>query len=226
VAALAGVTGSFTSAGIGLQLHLRRRVAPPDRVELLLLQEGYAGLAPVEPDRWCVAALLPTSPTSEDPFRRLLSLLAAHPRVRGLLGNPDSLLEHTAAYPVRMGLRGTTPPGIFLVGDAAGFLDPFSGQGIALALLGGEAAAQAALEPRPTRAWRSYRSFLRCELAPRMVVAASLRRLMARPGWADHLIRIFRHHPGVGRRVVGLTRIAGSAAIGSLPRLAGRFLSP
>ena len=223
VAACAAVSGSFASPGIGLQLHLHRRIEPPDRVELLLLKEGYAGLAPVEADRWCLAALLP--PTA-DPHRRLLSCLASHPRTRELVGKTADRLDHTAAFPVRMGMRGVTPPGILLVGDAAGFLDPFSGQGIALALLGGEAAASAALEAHPAQAARAYRRFLRHELAPRMVVTASLRRLMARSAWADRLIRIFRQHPGFGRRVVGLTRIAGAPALGSLPRLAGRFLSP
>lgn len=226
VAALSGVGGSFGSSGIGMQAHLRRRVAPPDRVELLLLQEGYAGLAPVETDRWCLGALLPSSGTCEDPYRRLLSSLAVHPEVRELLMDPESHLDHTAAFPVRMGWRGVTPPGLFLLGDAAGFLDPFSGQGIALALLGGEACARAALNPHPFRAVRGYREFLSRELAPRMVVAASLRQLLARPGWAEHLIRIFRQHPRIGRGVVGLTRITGSPGLGSLPRLAGRFLSP
>ena len=226
VAALAGVGGTFTSPGIGVQIHLRRRVEPPDRVELLLLKEGYAGLAPVEPDRWCVAALLRASTPSEDPYRRLLSSLAEHPRLREILENAGHLLDHAAAYPVRMGLRAMTPPGLFLVGDASGFVDPFSGQGIALALMGGEAAARAALDPSRSLGWRGYREFLARELAARMVVTASLRRLLSRTGWADRLIRVFRRHPGFGRRVVGLTRIAGSPAMGSLPRLAGRFLSP
>ena len=226
VAAFAGVEGSFASPGIGLQVHLRRRVEPPDRVELLLLKEGYAGLAPVESDRWCLGALLPAPAASENPSRRLLSSLAGHPTVGKLLEGPDSVLDHTAAYPVRVGWRGETPPGLFLLGDAAGFLDPFSGQGLALALLGGEAGARAAWDPRPAQAARGYRRFLARELAPRMVVAASLRRLLARPRTADHLIRIFRRHPGLGRRVVGMTRIAGSQALGALPRLAGKFLSP
>jgi len=226
VAALAGVPGSVTSPGIGVQLHLRRRETPPDRVDLLLLREGYAGLAPVETDRWCLAALLPLPATTKDPYRRLQSFLATHPRIHGLLQNPEDLLGHTAAYPVRVGLRGRTPPGIILAGDAAGFLDPFSGQGIAMALLGGEAAARAALDPSPSQGMRGYNRFLSRELAPRMAVAASLRHLLARPGWGDHLIRIFRQHPGLGRKVVGLTRIAGSPAMGSLQRLAGRFLSP
>jgi menaquinone-9 beta-reductase len=225
VARLAGVGGSFSSPGLGVQIHLCRREEPPDRVELLLLHDGYAGLAPVELDRWCLGALLPSSPMLDDPYRRLLSSLSGHPRVRDLLGNPVNILDHCSAYPVRMGLRGSTPRGLFLTGDAAGFLDPFSGQGIALALLAGEAAARAAMDCRVSRARRGYRSFLNRELVPRMAVAASLRRLLEHPGWGDHLIQIFRQHPGLGRRVVGLTRIAGSSVMGSLPRLAGRFLA-
>jgi flavin-dependent dehydrogenase len=45
--------------------------------------------------------------------------------------------------PLAFGVRAVTSPGALLVGDAAGFLNPFSGQGVMLALRGGISAAHA-----------------------------------------------------------------------------------
>jgi 2-polyprenyl-6-methoxyphenol hydroxylase-like FAD-dependent oxidoreductase len=47
--------------------------------------------------------------------------------------------------PLAHEVRGRCAPGALLVGDAAGFLDPFTGQGVALALLDAEHAAEAIL---------------------------------------------------------------------------------
>lgn len=44
--------------------------------------------------------------------------------------------------PVWLGLRSQAPSGVFCVGDAAGFADPFTGSGLARALLGGALAAE------------------------------------------------------------------------------------
>ncbi len=48
--------------------------------------------------------------------------------------------------PLAHDVRRASAPGALLVGDAAGFLDPFTGQGIFLALTGAERAAAAILE--------------------------------------------------------------------------------
>jgi flavin-dependent dehydrogenase len=151
------------------------------------------------------------------------------PCLRELLEHPEAILDRSAAFPVRMGWRWGAPEGLFLAGDAAGFVDPFSGQGISLALLGGEACSSAAslwLQGRTAAARLSYARFLRRELAPRLVVGAALRRVMAHSSWTSGVLRTMRRHPELGRQLVGLTRNAGSAWLTSLPRFAGRLATP
>jgi len=229
VARHAGLHGPGSSVGIGLQIHLPRETVADERVELFFLREGYAGLCPVESSRYCLGALLPARASGRDPFGRLLEALPEHPLWSDRRACARRVVQRAAAYPVSMGIRRATRPGLFLAGDAAGFVDPFSGQGIALALLGGEAAARAIqgeFSQHPQSSRREYDRFLRRELLARLAVMTSLRRLLALPGCSDRVIRLFRRHPAFGKQVVDLTRIAGSPLLRSLPRLAGRLWVP
>ena len=59
----------------------------------------------------------------------------------------DARTDHAPRVPRPAGRRGTASgaPGLLLAGDAAGFIDPMTGDGLRFALRGGELAAQAAL---------------------------------------------------------------------------------
>ncbi|MGE5291388.1 MAG: geranylgeranyl reductase family protein [Micromonosporaceae bacterium] len=64
---------------------------------------------------------------------------------------------------LKLGMVGTTPagPGVLLVGDAAGLVNPLQGEGIAQAMASGQAAAHAILAQGPSRAGHQYRRYLR-----------------------------------------------------------------
>lgn len=104
---------------------------------------GYAGVVQLENGRWDVAA-------------------AVDPRTCRAAGGPGPFIESVlgeAGFPRLAGLRaarwhGTPalsrrrPPAaarLLCVGDCAGYIEPFTGDGITWALLGARAAAQAAL---------------------------------------------------------------------------------
>lgn len=73
---------------------------------------------------------------------------------------------------------------VLLVGDAAGFLDPFTGQGVYLALAGARDAADAIVEAiahpngRPA-VWHAYESAIRGRLSERRRVAAMMKLMLA-----------------------------------------------
>lgn len=96
--------------------------------------------------------------------------------------------------------------GVFVVGDAAGYVEPFTGEGIAWALAGGEAVAEFAAaatrtrDPRHAADWtRAYRSIVRRRQLACRAVAWTLRRprftaaaaalLSRRPGLASPFVR-------------------------------------
>lgn len=63
---------------------------------------------------------------------------------------------------LKLGMVGTTPagPGVLLVGDAAGLVNPLQGEGIAQAMASGHAAADAILAQGPNGAGHHYRRWL------------------------------------------------------------------
>jgi flavin-dependent dehydrogenase len=117
---------------------------------MILFRDGYVGLAPVPGGRVNVGIVLAG--------RRAAELMQSGPQetVRAVLaGIPpaaDDPVEWSVAQP-RDPIRGAAPighrvanrhgPGWLLVGDAAGFLDPFTGEGLHRALVSARLAAAA-----------------------------------------------------------------------------------
>jgi flavin-dependent dehydrogenase len=67
--------------------------------------------------------------------------MRSNPAARRRLENPVIDGEWVGTGPVTYGNQDRVP-GVLSIGDAAGFIDPFTGSGIQLALTGGELAAE------------------------------------------------------------------------------------
>lgn len=105
----------------------------------------------------------------------------------------------------------TESDGMFLAGDAAGFIDPFAGDGISLALQSGTLAAQSIVPfLRGTcsmeQAHRQYQAAYRKRFAPAFRNAARLRGAFAAPKWLRSAAMAFAGMPGVGKMLVRGTR--------------------
>jgi flavin-dependent dehydrogenase len=74
-------------------------------------------------------------------------------------------------------------PGLLLAGDAAGFIDPMTGDGLRFALRGGELAARAALAELETgrAAYEDLRRARRLEFAPKWCFNRALRQFVSWP---------------------------------------------
>jgi flavin-dependent dehydrogenase len=71
--------------------------------------------------------------------------IGAHPSLAASLNGFERASPVRGMMPVGARSRADAGPGYFLAGDAAGFFDPFTGEGIYRALVGGEIAAKAAV---------------------------------------------------------------------------------
>jgi len=90
----------------------------------------------------------------------------------------------TVLGPLAVNARAAGCPGLLLAGDAAGFVDPMTGDGLRFALRGGELAAQAALDElasgRP--AYASLEAQRRREFSTKWRFNRALRTMVGSPG--------------------------------------------
>ncbi len=117
-----------------------------------------------------------------------------------------------------------------LAGDAAGLVDPITGEGIAWAMKSGQLAAQAAVQAlaagTPDRALPLYTRALR-PIHAELRRARTLRALIYRPRLQPAFLRLLQREPGLQRRYLAL--LSGDldyADLGwrAVPKLAARIL--
>lgn len=109
--------------------------------------------------------------------------------------------------PLSHGVRRTTAPGALLVGDAAGFLDPFTGQGIFLALTGAEHAAAAIAEAmrdpeREPAAFAEYDRWRARDLTWRRRLCKTVALLVDMPPLARRAARGLARFPDAGATLI------------------------
>jgi flavin-dependent dehydrogenase len=111
--------------------------------EMRVSAEGCSGLAPLGGGRWNATVVVPASKAPAVAAGReafLESRLRAYGVAKRLAGaRRVGAIEVTGPFEVVP--RRVAGPGVFLVGDAAGYFDPFTGQGIYRALATGRLAA-------------------------------------------------------------------------------------
>ncbi|HEY0392992.1 MAG TPA: NAD(P)/FAD-dependent oxidoreductase [Candidatus Elarobacter sp.] len=105
--------------------------------------------------------------------------------------------------PLAHDVLGAEQAGALLVGDAAGFLDPFSGQGVFLALTGAERAAAALVtalrEPaRERAAFEEYARWRAGDLAWRRRLSKAIALLIDVPFLAERAANRLARFPGAG----------------------------
>jgi flavin-dependent dehydrogenase len=108
---------------------------------------GYCGVAPLSPTRANLAFVLdrremkPAAGDLERFYRE--ELRRRWPRLAERIDRARLVEPPRAIGPLALDCRAAAAPGVVLVGDAAGFYDPFTGEGVTLALRTAELAAEA-----------------------------------------------------------------------------------
>ena len=207
--ALRGLPREGVSAGarVGLRVSIAPQPGLAGVIELHLLQGGYAGLLEQEDGgvNLCLsidAARLAQAGGSPD--RLAASLAREAPRLADRVDRIEEAWSAVAAVPY--GWRGTTTqPGCFRVGDQAAVIASLAGDGIAIALASGRAAATAWLEGGDAAA-PGYQHAFAARAARPLRIAEMLRAGAERPAVAAPLLAIM-HMPGALGLAARLTRI-------------------
>lgn len=128
---------------LGLIAHHSGVAELRDHGEMHVGRGFYVGLAPTPDDELNVGMALPLEHGSRPARARFDAAIAALPRVARRLAGTTRLTPIRGAAPIGHRVATTAGPGWLLVGDAAGFIDPFTGEGIHRALRSARAAAAA-----------------------------------------------------------------------------------
>ncbi len=131
---------------LGLVAHYTGVAEVRDHGEMHVGSDWYVGLAPLPGDRLNVGMALPMRggvPAGE----RFEAAIAGLPAVAERLSGARRMSPIRGAAPIGCRVSDVAGPGWLLVGDAAGFIDPFTGEGIYRALRSARAAAQSLAAP-------------------------------------------------------------------------------
>jgi flavin-dependent dehydrogenase len=185
--------------------------------EMHVAHSTYVGIAPLTDTLANICVVVERGAVSRDPIEVIRRSLAAVPTVAercrdaAFVGRPR-ILGPLAADAPEVGVEG-----LLLAGDAAGFIDPITGDGLHLAMQGGMLAAQEVLRTLETGdfsgAPRRLAESRRTALAAKLRFNRVIRRLTSSP-IAIELAGVGAIvAPGILRRVV---RYAGDVAPGNL----------
>ncbi len=198
------LVGRFEGGGLG--------AAFGEWGEMRISAEGVLGAAPTGPDRCTLALVVPrrlAAEISADPGRFYRERLRAY-GVWSLVSEARPTGPPEITGPFGVSPRRLTAPGALLTGDAAGYYDPFTGQGIYRALRLGQEAATASLEAleRPeaeAEALAAYARRARRALVPSRRVQRLIDAFVSRPGLMNPAARLLARRPRLACLLVDVT---------------------
>lgn len=192
---------------LGLTYHLPDPDGLPTRdARMRLIRDGYIGIAPVPGGRVNIGIVLGASwrdTVQRDGARTVAErLVAAIPPADDDPATWRSSAPSDAvagAWPIGHRVTRRAGPGWLLVGDAAGFLDPFTGEGLHRALVSSELAASAihARLRGETGALDAYDRAMRRRFRSKDAVSWLVQAFLARPSLFEYAARRVATRPAV-----------------------------
>lgn len=199
----------------GMKAHFRGAQVEPGVVELHGWRGGYCGVTQVESGLTNVCLLarydVLQSRAERAPDDLWAWLLAQCPGLAQRMEGATQQMAWLTTGNVAFGACCPASGDVLRCGDAAGFIDPLTGDGMAMAARGGELAATVtALQLRgdlaPHDAAPMYVAAWQREFKRRLHWAAALRPLLMTPGLTAPAIALLTHTPGLAQRIVANTR--------------------
>ncbi len=170
---------------IGIKAHFVGEQAPPS-TDIYFFEGGYCGVQPVGNERLNASAMV-----RADVATSLEGVFAAHPQLWLRSRAWEQVTETVTTSPLIHSTPEPVTDGVMNVGDAAAFIDPFTGDGISLALRSGVLGAECAMEGGPERYSREYQA----RFAGAFHTAAFTRKLTRAPGTIRRIAALaFRSH--------------------------------
>jgi flavin-dependent dehydrogenase len=173
-----------------------------DTIHMVVARDGYVGLTQITGGRLHVAAAVDRrSLQQHGPGTLLANILSS----AGAASLGDEAVAWRGTPPLTARARRLAAPRIFLVGDAAGYVEPFTGEGIRWALETGIGVAEFAergctsWDPRLIEEWEVW---YRRRIAPEQRLCRQITSGLKHPvlRWLAH--QTLRVHPRLASRII------------------------
>lgn len=187
---LLGLVMQSKNDRVAIQTHAELADSQRGAVSLEILPRGYTGIAPVDDRRMNLCLVSDKA-----------GLAATRAAAEARFDLPPGQAWHSIAPLERTALPPAPAEGVFLAGDAARVVEPFTGEGIFYALRSGQlaaSAAQACVRGDPSAA-RSYQELHRQLYHRRLWINQLSRIAVTHRFIGDATLRLARYFPGVLR---------------------------
>ena len=203
---------------VAFKTHLADSAGVAGTCEIYFYKGGYGGLNSVEGGAGNLCFIVSAADAKAhggDAARIMRAVVMANPRAAKTLRGAHNITPWLAVALERFGHFAVAPAeGLLTVGDAAAFIDPFTGSGMLMALQGGALAAATIAEHLPRLAqdgaWahlaQDYERRHREKFAARLRVCSWLRRAAFTPLLADAALFVAGLNDGLRRRLARATR--------------------
>lgn len=205
---------------IAFKAHFQQTRVAPGTCEIYFYNGGYGGLSSIEAGESNLCFIISAEQVKcceSDPERVMREMVMENPRARYTLEPARTVSEWLSASWEQFGSHDPAPAkGLLAIGDAAAFIDPFTGSGMLMAFESGELAAEIILRHRArldsaASLATAYREAYRKKFESRLRICSLLRRAAFRPRLTEWGVALFGASERFRSRVVRATRSPSTA---------------
>ncbi|CAN5844278.1 NAD(P)/FAD-dependent oxidoreductase [soil metagenome] len=181
---------------VGFKTHLENVHLQKGVCEIYFFRGGYGGLSFVENGKANHCFLIKAETVKEfggNAEKIVEKVIFENKRAREMMRDAKAVFDWLAVSVDGFGVKNTTPAeNLLSVGDAAAFIDPFTGSGMLMALESAEILARSIFENKnsPSEIARNYAVLHRAKFRRRLLICDIMRRAAFAPKLADRLIYV------------------------------------